>query len=134
MVTWPHLQYNLSHLIKFCWRLHGQKIWRHNLHLKIPFLRRPRLANLADIIKIATIFIKTTSKDSKKVKRIRYYVLKCNLYLYFLIQLKLLITGEKSWCQQNSRVVSRDLCYFGSSLSKVNLSQVSSLQDMCDRF
>ena len=37
--------------------------------------------NFADIIKIITIFIKTFFKDSKKVKRSRNYVLKCNLYL-----------------------------------------------------
>ena len=48
-------------------------------------LRKPRVANITDIIKIATMFIKTTFKDSKKVKIIRDYVLKCNLYLYFLI-------------------------------------------------
>ena len=47
--------------------------------------RRPRVANFADIIKIATIFISKTFKDSNKVKRITNYVLKCNLYLYFLI-------------------------------------------------
>ena len=46
---------------------------------------RPSVFNLADIIKIATIFIKTIFKESKIVKRIRNYVLKCNLYLYFLI-------------------------------------------------
>ena len=39
----------------------------------------PRVANFADIIKTATMFIKTTFKDSEKVKRIRNYVLKCNL-------------------------------------------------------
>ena len=48
-------------------------------------IRRPRTANFADIIKVAIIFIKTTLKDSKKVKRIRNYELKCNLYSYFLI-------------------------------------------------
>ena len=47
-------------------------------------LRRPTVANFADIIKIPTI-IKKTFKDSKKVKRIRNYVFKCNLYLYFLV-------------------------------------------------
>ena len=52
---------------------------------KYLFLGRPREANFADIIKIATMFIKTTSKDSEKYKRIRNYVLKCNLYLYFLL-------------------------------------------------
>ena len=37
-------------------------------------LRRPRVAIFADIIKIATISIKTIFKDSKKFKRIRFYV------------------------------------------------------------
>ena len=47
--------------------------------------RKPRVANFSDIIKLASLFINTTCKDSKKVKRIRNYVLKDNLYLYFLI-------------------------------------------------
>ena len=34
-------------------------------------LRRPRVVNFADIIQIATVFIKTTYKDSKKYKRFR---------------------------------------------------------------
>ena len=60
-------------------------------------LRRPRVTNFADIIKIATMIVKTTFKDSKNFKRIRSYALKCNLYLYFLIFLeqKLLISSEK---------------------------------------
>ena len=41
-----------------------------NFISKYLHLRRPRVANFADIIKIATIFVKTTLKDSKKVKRI----------------------------------------------------------------
>ena len=49
------------------------------------FLRRPGVAIFADIIKIVTMFIKTILKDSKKVRRIRNYVSKWNLYLYFLI-------------------------------------------------
>ena len=57
--------------------------------------RRPRVVIFADIIEIVTIFIKTIFKDSKKVKRIGNYVSKCNLYLYFLIYLNLLISGEK---------------------------------------
>ena len=35
------------------------------------------------------------SKNSKKVKIIRNYVLKCNLYLYFFIKQNLQISGEK---------------------------------------
>ena len=58
-------------------------------------LRRSRVAIFADIIKIVNIFIKTIFKDSKKVKRIRNYLPKCNLYLYFLIQQHLPISGEK---------------------------------------
>ena len=44
-------------------------------------LRRPKIANFAGIIKIVTMIVKT----KKKVKKIRIYVPKCNLYLYFLI-------------------------------------------------
>ena len=44
----------------------------------------PRVASFADIMKIATMFTKTTFKDSRKVKRTKIYVLKCNLYLFFL--------------------------------------------------
>ena len=55
-------------------------------------LERSRVAKFADIVKMATIFIKTTFKDSNKVKEIRNFVSKCNLYLYFLIQ-------QKYWSQ-----------------------------------
>ena len=50
-------------------------------------LKGPQVANFANIIKIVTMFIKTISKDSGKVLKIRNYVnavSKCNLYLYFL--------------------------------------------------
>ena len=47
-------------------------------------LRRPTVANFDDIIKIPTI-IKKAFKDSKKVKKIRNYVFKYNLYLYFSV-------------------------------------------------
>ena len=59
-------------------------------------LQRPRVAISADIIKIITMFIKENFKDSINFKRIRNYVSKCNLYLYFLIQQNLLISGEKN--------------------------------------
>ena len=51
----------------------------------ILILRRPGVTIFADIIKIVTIFIKTITQDSKKVKRIINYVSKSNLYLYFLM-------------------------------------------------
>ena len=48
-------------------------------------IRRLRAANFADIIETVTVFIKKNFKDSKKVKRIRNFVLKSNLYQYFFI-------------------------------------------------
>ena len=54
------------------------------------------------------MFIKATLKDSRKVRRIRNYVSKWNLYMYFLILQNFLISGKKRWCQQNPRGVSRD--------------------------
>ena len=56
-----------------------------SLYQNALILRRPAVANFADIIKIPTMFIKKTFKRLKKVKRIRNYVFKCNLYLYFLV-------------------------------------------------
>ena len=47
-------------------------------------LRRPRVVNFADIIKIATIFIKTTFKDSNKIKRVKNYVVKVQSISAFL--------------------------------------------------
>ena len=47
-------------------------------------LRRPGVANLACIIKIAITMIKTTFEKLVKVKGIIGYILKCNFYLYFM--------------------------------------------------
>ena len=46
-------------------------------------LRRTRVGTFAYIIRNVMIFIKTIFKDAEKVKRIRNYVSKYNLYLYF---------------------------------------------------
>ena len=48
-------------------------------------LRRPRVANSADIIINTAVFIKATFKNSKKVTRIINYVIKYNLYLRLLL-------------------------------------------------
>ena len=85
LVKWPHLQYDLNHVIKFYWWHHWQKLWRHNLFFQNTFILR----------RLLTMFIKTIFKDLIKVKRIRNYVTKCSLYLHFLIQQNLLISGEK---------------------------------------
>ena len=64
--------------------------------------RRPRVSNFADVIKVATILIKKSYKNSKKlVKKNTNYRLKYNLYLYFLIQKKFIN------CQWKNADVSR---------------------------
>ena len=84
-------------------------------------LRRLRVAIFAGIIKIVTLFIKTTHKDSRKIKRIRNYVSKWCLYLYFLI------TNIWQFLVKNSDVSrTQGMCHvihidFGSSLSKILL-------------
>ena len=52
---------------------------------QIPVLRRSRVAIFADIIKTVTMFFKTIIKDPIKDERIRNYVSKPNLHLYFLM-------------------------------------------------
>ena len=47
------------------------------------------------------------------------YVLKWNLYLYLLIQQKLLISGEKVVMPAELKGAPHDLYIFGSSLGKV---------------
>ena len=82
------VEYNLSHVRRFVGDVMDRKI---NSSISI----RSRVAICADIIKIITMFIKKIFKDSKRVKRIRNYVSKCNLCLYFLIWENLLYSGEK---------------------------------------
>ena len=53
--------------------------------------KRSRVA-FSDVIKIATMVIKTTFENSKIIYKIRDYVLKFIVYLYFLI---FCISGEK---------------------------------------
>ena len=97
----------MRHVIKYCRWCHRQELWRHNLYFK-----RPRVAIFADIIKIITMFIKRIFKDSKNVKRIRNYVSRFNLYLYFLIYQNLLISGEKSLISAEPKVCVTWFMYF----------------------
>ena len=43
---------------------------RPHVYFDTPFIRHLRVVNFADIIKVATVFIKTTFKDSKKLKEL----------------------------------------------------------------
>ena len=49
------------------------------------YFKKAGAAIFHGIIKIVTIFVKETNKDSRKIQRTRSYVSKSDLYLYFLI-------------------------------------------------
>ena len=62
--------------------------------------------------------IKRTFKDSKKVKRMRNYVLiKCNLYLYFLIKAAD-FTRKNADASKSQGLFHVIYIFLGSSLSK----------------
>ena len=82
LVTWTHLQYNLNQVIKFSVNVIDRNYDVITFISKYHYFRK---TIFADIIKTVTRFIKKMFKDSRKIKRIRNYVSKCNLYLYFLI-------------------------------------------------
>ena len=52
---------------------------------KYPYFEKAWSSYCTDIIKIFTMFIKKITEDSKKVKRIKNYVSKTNLYVYSLM-------------------------------------------------
>ena len=68
----------MVHVIKFVGDFMDKKYDVITFISKFFILRRPRAAIFADIIQIAAMFIKIIFKDSKKVKRKRNYILKCN--------------------------------------------------------
>ena len=114
---WSHdhiIWFNSSHVVKFCCWRHGEKLWCYNASFKVP-LKKLGVTGSADIIKIAIMLIKTTFRNSIRVKRIPNCVLKCNFHIYMRIQTKFLIFDEKGWCEQNSSGVPRNLYLFGSS-------------------
>ena len=91
--------------------------WFQNTYI----LRRPGVASFAYIIKILTMFLETIFKYSRKVKRIRNYVSKCNLYLSFLI-----LQIPDFWWKDADVSRTQGLCHVihifcGPSLGKVQL-------------
>ena len=65
-ITQPHIHDNLSHVMKFIWWFHLQKLWRYEIYFKMLILRSPRITNFADIIAVATMFIKKFLKNLKE--------------------------------------------------------------------
>ena len=64
------------------------------------------------------MFMKTIFKNSKNFKRIRNYVPKWNLYLYFLFSGENMLMADVSITQGVCHVIH---IFFGSSLAKVEL-------------
>ena len=96
-------------------------------------LRKSRVANFADIIKIQIMFIKSTFKDSNKVKRNRNYVLKCSLCPF--------LCYEGCWfpVKKADASTTKSVCHviyiiFGFSLGGEWLCQVSLFWNVYDRF
>ena len=70
------------------------------------------------------MFIIKIFQDLKKVKRIRDNVSKYNLYLYFLIQQNLLISGKKNPDVNRTQGVRHVIyIFFRSSLGKVKCAK-----------
>ena len=65
------------------------KIMTLNFYSKNLFIRMSRIANFDDIIKIVSMFIKTTYKNSKK--KIKKYKLCIRMYLHLYLHLYFLI-------------------------------------------
>ena len=80
-----HQKCNASNVIKFVSDVMYKNYEFITFISKYHYLRTPRVAFFAEIIKIATMFTNKIFKDSKEGKRIRNYVPECNLYLYSLI-------------------------------------------------
>ena len=82
-------------------------------------LRRPRVANFADIIKMTTMFIETTFKDSKKLKALKI-IIKIQAISVFLGVTKVADFWWKNPnVNSNQGVCHLIFIFFGSSLGKV---------------
>ena len=84
-------------------------------------LRRPRVANLADIVQIETMFIKTAFKDSKKVKRKneKLYI-KIQSAFVFIDITKIADFGWRNADVSRTQGMCHVICIFvGSSLCKI---------------
>ena len=75
-------------------------------------LRKSRVANFADIMKIITIFIKTFFKNSKKSKKLDIMYQNAIYICIFWYSKFCWFQMKKRWCQQNSMGVSRDSYIF----------------------
>ena len=75
---------NFDHMAKFTiFKSHGKMLlkrsWIESLFQNTFILRKPRVDNFANIIKIENMFIESILKDSNKVRRIRNRVANDNV-------------------------------------------------------
>ena len=69
LITWPHLQINLSYEIKFCSQVKYYDVIVKNYDVNYLFLlRMPGVVNFVANINIVTMFTKKIFKESKKIK------------------------------------------------------------------
>ena len=95
------------------WKIEIKKL--SILFKSIFLLRTPRVVNFADNIKIAPMFVKKTFENAERFKMIINFVLKCNIYLYFLIEKILPIFDKKMLMSREVKGVLRDLYFLESS-------------------
>ena len=72
-------------MTKFCCDVMDRNYDLITFFKKNLYFKKPGAAIFTDIIKTVTMLIKTILKDLRKVRKIRNYVSKWNLYLYILI-------------------------------------------------
>ena len=103
---------------------HNIRLLCINLYFKKLILRRPRVANFVDIIKIATILINNLWR-LKKVKRIRNYVIQMQSISVFLDMTKV----ANFWWKNADASRSQDVCHmiylFGSFLAGLGITMPS---------
>ena len=99
MITWLHLQYNLSYVIKFCWWAQWHKLWRHNLYFKIPLLSEGLISS-----KLQPYLLKQSLKTQKKLKESEI-IYQNAIYICISWYSKVYwFPVKKYWCQQKTGI------------------------------
>ena len=104
--TRPHLQYDLSYVIKFGWWCHRQKIWRHNLFSKYLYFKNAQSSHFSRHHQsLQPYLLKKSLKTQNKLKELEImyqYAIYTGISWYSKIcrfpVKKKLISGELKWC------------------------------------
>ena len=110
MVIWPHLYYNVNHVIKFCWWCHGQKIWCDKFFFQknLYFEKNLEYPFLVTLSKFWACLLKKSLKTQEKLEELEIIYLN-GIYICISWYSKICwFPVKKCWCQQNPRGVSCD--------------------------